>query len=97
MGPSEARATSGEAAEYPGDAETFELQQSGAMEQPRWTEARLDDLNGKVDALSRKVDKAFEKVNERFDKVNERFDRLQLTLITAAAVIAAAVITAPHL
>ena len=33
----------------PGGGETFEVQQLRAMEQPSWSEGRLDDLNRKVD------------------------------------------------
>jgi archaellum component FlaC len=53
----------------------------------RWTDDRLDDLNGKVDvlrvemrtefaAVRGEMDRRFDKVDERFDKVDERFDKV---------------------
>jgi tetrahydromethanopterin S-methyltransferase subunit G len=53
----------------------------------RWTDDRLDDLNGKVDALRLEMksefaavrgemDKRFDRVDERFDKVDKRFDKV---------------------
>jgi predicted nuclease with TOPRIM domain len=46
----------------------------------RWTDERLDDLNGKVDGGFRRMDERFDKVDERFDRVDERFDRLEAKL-----------------
>lgn len=53
----------------------------------RWTDDRMDDLNGKVDALRLEMrtefaavrgemDRRFDKVDERFDKVDGRFDKV---------------------
>src|ERR1041384_6152123 len=50
MPESDASATAPEAREAREDAEMFRLQQLRAMEQPSWSEGRLDDLNKKVDA-----------------------------------------------
>jgi argininosuccinate lyase len=60
-----------------------------------WTDARLDDLNGKVDELGRRMDNGFNRVdadvralrvemNARFERVDERFDALQRTLLQIA-------------
>lgn len=46
----------------------------------RWTDDRMDDLNGKVDALRVEMKDDFAAVrtemNERFDKVDQRFERI---------------------
>lgn len=53
----------------------------------RWTDDRMDDLNGKVDALRvemrtefaavrGEMDRRFDKVDEQFDKVDGRFDKV---------------------
>jgi len=53
----------------------------------RWTDDRMDDLNGKVDALRLEMktefaavrgemDRRFDKVDERFNKIDSRFDRV---------------------
>lgn len=58
----------------------------------KWTDERLDDLNGKVDrgfadvksemreGFAR-VNSDFERLDTRFDRLDARFDRLQQTLI----------------
>jgi hypothetical protein len=35
----------------------------------KWTDERLDDLNGKVDDLGRRMDLRFEAMDRRFDVV----------------------------
>jgi hypothetical protein len=58
----------------------------------RWTDDRLDDLNGKVDALRvemktefvavrGEMKDGFDKVDARFDKVDARFEALEARLI----------------
>ncbi|MGD9735790.1 MAG: hypothetical protein AB7V58_09315 [Solirubrobacterales bacterium] len=42
----------------------------------RWTDERLDDLNGKVDDGFRRVDERFDRVDERFERMDVRFDRV---------------------
>ena len=53
----------------------------------RWTDDRLDDLNGKVDALRLEMrtefrafrgemKAGFDKIDERFERVDERFERI---------------------
>jgi hypothetical protein len=80
------------------DAEVFEVQQSKAMEQPSWTEGRLDDLNKKVDGGIGRLDEERKELRteakEGFGKVDKRFDAMQRTLIASAASIIAAVIGA---
>jgi chromosome segregation ATPase len=74
-------------ADMPEDAETFTVQQLRAMEQPSWSEGRLDDLNNKVDAgigrldeerkeLRGEMKEGFAQVCRRFEKVDERFDKV---------------------
>jgi hypothetical protein len=55
----------------------------------RWTDERLDDLNGKVDDLGRRmdlrfdgVDRRFEAMERRFEGFERRFDRMQWLLVT---------------
>ena len=47
----------------------------------RWTDDRLDDLNGKVDALRMEMKTEFTAVRgemrDRFDKIDKRFDRME--------------------
>lgn len=45
---------------------------------PQWTDARLDDLVGRIDRLESKMD-------SRFNSLDARFDRLQQTLIVSMA------------
>jgi hypothetical protein len=75
------------------DAEVFEVQQSKAMEQPSWNEARLDDLNGKVDALSRKVDKRFEKVDDEFKGLHRLIAYGAITMSSTTALGFAAIVS----
>jgi hypothetical protein len=53
----------------------------------RWTDDRLDDLNGKVDALRvemrtefaavrGEIREGFDRIDKRFDKVDERFEKV---------------------
>jgi hypothetical protein len=65
------------------NAAAFEVQQWQAMEQPKWNEARLDDLSARVD--------------RGFERVDERFDNLQRMLFWAAVSIVITLIGAPHL
>jgi archaellum component FlaC len=71
----------------PAAAETFEVQQLKAMEQPKWNEGRLDDLSKRVDdgigrldedrkELRGEMKEGFDKVDKRFDKVDKRFDKV---------------------
>jgi hypothetical protein len=57
-----------------------------------WTDARLDDLNGKVDDLGRRMDSGFNRVDadlralreettRRFEHVEGRIDDLQRTML----------------
>lgn len=43
----------------------------------RWTDERLDDLNGKVDDGFKRMDERFAQIDGRFAKVDERFDRFE--------------------
>jgi len=49
MRESDTKATVPDVRETREDAETFAVQQLKAMEQPKWNEGRLDDLNKRVD------------------------------------------------
>ncbi len=53
----------------------------------RWTDDRMDDLNGKVDVLRTEMktefaavrgemNRGFDKIDERFEKVDERFEAM---------------------
>ncbi len=44
----------------------------------QWTDARLDDLAGRIDRFESKMD-------ARFNALDARFDRLQQTLIVSMA------------
>lgn len=68
-----------------------------------WTDARLDDLNGRVGDLGRRMDNGFNRVdadlralrsemNIRFERVDARFDALQRTMLQTSAVTIAALI-----
>jgi hypothetical protein len=54
----EPTAAAAEATRRQDDAETHEVQQLRVMEQPNWTEGRLDDLNNNFDVAS------FERMNQ---------------------------------
>lgn len=66
----------------------------------KWTDERLDDLNGKVDQgfvdvkaeMGGRFDRVEARMDAQFSQLNERFDRMQHTLIGAAAVIVAALL-----
>jgi archaellum component FlaC len=72
----EVKAASGETPESSEDTETFKLQRLAAMQEPKWNEARLDDLNKKVEEGFKKVDQGFKRVDERFKRIDERFERI---------------------
>ena len=63
------------------DTETFAVQQLRAMEQPNWSEERLDDLNRKVDTGIGRLDEERKELraemregfDKRFDKVDDEF------------------------
>jgi hypothetical protein len=67
----------------------------------RWTDDRLDDLNGKVDtlrlemktefaAVRGEMDKRFDRVDARFDRIDARFEAMQrLMLQSSVAIIVA--------
>jgi predicted nuclease with TOPRIM domain len=76
-----------DAREARGDDEMFELQQSSSMQQPSWSEGRLDDLNRKVDKWIERLDDerkelrgemrgGFDRIDRRFEKVDERFEKV---------------------
>jgi tetrahydromethanopterin S-methyltransferase subunit G len=80
----DAKAAAPEVQGQPGGDETFEMQQLRAMEQPSWSEGRLDDLNRRVDngigrldderkELRAEMKAGFERVDQRFEKVDEEF------------------------
>jgi chromosome segregation ATPase len=87
MPESDAGARAAEARERAVSAETFTVQQLRAMEQPNWSEGRLDDLNRKVDDgigrldeerkdLRGEMKEGFEAVDRRFEAVDRRFDKV---------------------
>ena len=43
----------------------------------RWTDERLDDLNGKVDDLGRRMDLRFDGMERRFEGVGRRFEGIE--------------------
>jgi hypothetical protein len=51
----------------------------------KWTEERLDDLNGRVDELGRRMDEGFNRVDADLrgirGEMNARFDALQRTML----------------
>jgi hypothetical protein len=48
----------------------------------KWTDERLDDLNGKVDDLGRRMDLRFDSMDRRFEAADRRFARLQWVMVT---------------
>ena len=40
----------------------------------KWTDERLDDLNGKVDELGQRMDLRFDAVDRRFEAMERRFE-----------------------
>lgn len=46
----------------------------------QWTDARLDDLAGRIDRLEAHIDVRFNSLDAKFDA---KFDRLQQTLIVS--------------
>jgi hypothetical protein len=48
----------------------------------KWTDERLDDLNGKVDDLGRRMDLRFDSVDRRFEGIDQRIDRLTWVMTT---------------
>jgi len=46
----------------------------------QWTDARLDDLAGRIDGLESKMEARFNALDAKFDA---KFDRLQQTLIVS--------------
>jgi hypothetical protein len=48
----------------------------------KWTDERLDDLNGKVDDLGRRMDLRFDSVDRRFERIDQRIDRLTWVMTT---------------
>jgi hypothetical protein len=55
------------------------------MPREKWTDERLDDLNGRVDA-------GFAHVDKRFDKLEARFDKLMFALLGVGGSIVVALI-----
>jgi hypothetical protein len=84
MSESDAKAAAAGVPEAREDAETFAVQQLRPMEERKWNEGRLDDLNKRVDdGIGRLDDErkefrgemraGFEAVEKRFEKVDEEF------------------------
>ena len=48
----------------------------------QWTDARLDDLAGRINRLESKMDSRFNSLDAKFDA---KFDRLQQTLIVSTS------------
>jgi hypothetical protein len=48
----------------------------------KWTDERLDDLNGKVDDLGRRMDLRFDSVDRHFEGIGQRIDRLTWVMTT---------------
>ena len=48
----------------------------------KWTDERLDDLNGKVDDLGRRMDLRFDAIDRRFEGIEGRIDRLTWVMTT---------------
>jgi hypothetical protein len=42
----------------------------------KWTDERLDDLNGKVDDLGHRMELRFDSMERRFDAMDRRFDSM---------------------
>jgi len=57
------------------DAEMFEVQQLQAMEQPKWNEARLDELKSTVDKGFERMDGEFKDVRGEMKAGFERMDK----------------------
>jgi hypothetical protein len=51
----------------------------------KWTDERLDDLNGKVDDLGRRMDL-------RFDAMDRRFDVVLLAMVTCFLTLAGLIV-----
>lgn len=49
----------------------------------QWTDARLDDLAGRIGRLESKMDGLESKMDARFNLLDAKFDRLQQTLIVS--------------
>jgi hypothetical protein len=47
----------------------------------KWTDERLDDLNGKVDDLGRRMDLRFDSVDRRFERIDARLDSMGKVMI----------------
>jgi hypothetical protein len=43
----------------------------------KWTDERLDDLNGKVDDIGRRMDLRFDAIDRRFEGVGRRFEGIE--------------------
>lgn len=77
----DAKAAAPEVQGQPGGDETFKMQQLGAMEQPSWSEGRLDDLNRRVDnGIGRLDDERKElraEMKAGFERVDEEFKAIR--------------------
>jgi hypothetical protein len=60
----------------------------------KWTDERLDDLNGRVGELSRRTDDGFSEMRASFNRIDARLDRMQQLIVQAAIAMAAATLTA---
>jgi hypothetical protein len=60
----------------------------------KWTDERLDDLNGRVDELLRRIDDGFSEMRASFNRIDARLDRMQQLIVQAAIAMAAAMLTA---
>jgi hypothetical protein len=58
----------------------------------KWTDERLDDLNGKVDDLGRRMDLRFDAVERRFEAMDRRFDTMQWVMVTGFLTLAGLIV-----
>jgi hypothetical protein len=58
----------------------------------KWTDERLDDLNGKVDELGRRMDLRFDAVERRFEAIDRRFDTMQWVMVTGFLTLAGLIV-----
>jgi hypothetical protein len=59
----------------------------------KWTDERLDDLNGKVDDLRRRMDLRFDSVDRRFETMDRRFDTLLWVMVTGFLTLAGLIVS----
>jgi hypothetical protein len=70
----------------------------------KWTDERLDDLNGKVgdlgeridlrfDSIDRRMDLRFDSIDRRFERMDSRFDDLGRSFVLLAIAMATGFVT----